>query len=403
MPDFDMRTALTIYVLINYACAYLMAATFKVSKNRFGGVGFFLLNFIFQAVGMTIALMRPAVPQFFSIILANALMICGIISFALGAATFTRRRVSRLPFALYAGFFVAAFLYFTYITPDIRIRILLFSGMLIPIFLYVAYILFKPADATYKEHCGFTATAALMFAALFLVRLYLTYTHGPVADYIKDQSPDVVINMFTTLLTVLLLYSVQHMINGRLLAELEVLSEAQAVMLVKMERLATKDHLTGAYNRRKIEEIIKYEIARHNRYNEPLCLILCDIDRFKRINDNFGHDTGDKVIVHTIDLITAHKRDTDMAGRWGGEEFIIVSPQTSIEHATAMAERLRCIIESQQPECALGKQKVTVSFGVAQYVTGSSEESFVKCADKALYRAKQRGRNSVMPSSGSCV
>ena len=398
-----MRTALTIYVLINYVCAYLMAATFKVSKNRFGGVGYFLLHFIFQAVGMTIALMRPAIPQFFSVILANTLMICGVISFTLGAAMFTRRRVSRLPFALYTGVFIAAFLYFTYITPDIQIRILLFSGMLIPIFLYVAYILFKPTDATYKEHCGFTGTAALMFAALFLVRVYVTYINGPVADYVNAQSPDAIINMFTTLLTVLLLYSVQHMINGRLLAELELLTDTQSGMLLKMEHLATKDHLTGAYNRRKIEEIIKSEISRYNRREQPLCLILCDIDNFKSINDNFGHDVGDKVITHTIDLITAHKRDTDKAGRWGGEEFIIVCPMTNIEHATAMAERLRNIIESHQPDCTQKRQKVTVSFGVAQYVTGSSVESFVKCADKALYRAKQRGRNTVMPSPGSCL
>ncbi|MFV0349652.1 MAG: GGDEF domain-containing protein [Halodesulfovibrio sp.] len=398
-----MRTALTIYVLVSYVCAYLMGATFKVSRKRFGGVGYFFLNFACQSVGMTLALMRPGIPQFFSIIVANVLMLSGIISFTFGAAKFTHRKIPRLPFILYIGIFTGAFLHFTYTTPDTQIRTMLFSAMLIPLFLYTAFILLNPADASFRQHCKFTGNAFLLFTMLFLIRLYITYTGGPIPDYINGHSPDVIVNMLTTLLTVLLLYSVQHMISSRLFVEFEALTEVQAGMLLKMERLATKDHLTGAYNRRKIEEIIRYEIARHNRYNEPLSLILCDIDHFKSINDSFGHDTGDKVIIHTIDLITAHKRDTDMAGRWGGEEFIIVSPQTNAEHATAMAERLRCVIESHQPECALGQRKVTVSFGVAQYAPGSSVEAFVKCADKALYRAKQRGRNTVVPSPGSCV
>ncbi|UZP66043.1 GGDEF domain-containing protein [Desulfovibrio mangrovi] len=394
LPAFDMRTVLVIFVLVNYICAFLMVLTVRVSQKRFDGVKYFLANFIFQSAGMTLALLRPHISPLFSVVLANALMFSGVIAFSLGAGKFTHRHISRAPHLIYTAVFLSAYCYFTYVMPDIRIRTMLFSGMLIPVFAFIAHTLLAPSDKKFAPHCIFPGISFILFTALYIFRFYYAFSGNDISNYFSTHSPDAVINILTMLLSILLMYSIQHMISSRLFAEFEQLAADQSKLLVQMEEMATKDHLTGLYNRRKIEEIIKYEIGQYNRYEIPLCLILCDIDHFKDINDSYGHDVGDTVITHTTRLLCDNKRDTDNAGRWGGEEFIIVTPHTSLEQTMVLAERFRRTIESSQPATAAG-HTVTLSFGIAQYSRGMSVEAFIKQADKALYRAKQHGRNRV--------
>ncbi|WP_167942210.1 GGDEF domain-containing protein [Desulfobaculum xiamenense] len=390
-----MRTILAILVLVNYACAGLMVLTVKVSAKRFDGVKYFLANFVLLSAGITLALFRPLIPQLFSIILANACMFAGIVAVAFGAGRFTGRDILRSPYCVYSAVFLVAYSYFTYAVPDIRVRTMLFSGMVLPIFCHIAFVFLRPSDGGHHRHCMFAGITYVLFSILYMFRFYCAFVGDDIPEYFSAHSPDAVINILTIILTIFLMYSIQHMIGRRLLAELEYFMDVQSDMLVEMKDMAIRDHLTGIYNRRKIEETLKREREQFERYGNPLSLILCDIDTFKAINDTFGHDVGDKVIVHITGLIAGHKRDADRIGRWGGEEFIIVSPQTTLEQATMMAERFRSIVESNQPECVGGERPVTISLGVAQFSSGMSVEDFVKCADEALYGAKQHGRNRV--------
>jgi diguanylate cyclase (GGDEF)-like protein/PAS domain S-box-containing protein len=158
-------------------------------------------------------------------------------------------------------------------------------------------------------------------------------------------------------------------------------------------RLATTDKLTGAYNRTKFEEIIDREIERTKRYNQPLSMILFDIDHFKKINDTYGHGAGDYVLKTIADIVRENIRKIDYFVRWGGEEFVIISSETNLEKAHALAERIRGITESYKFDTV---GKVTVSVGVTEFEEGDRGDSFIKRTDDAMYKAKEKGRNRVV-------
>jgi len=161
----------------------------------------------------------------------------------------------------------------------------------------------------------------------------------------------------------------------------------------KLEELATRDHLTNAMNRRSFAEMTTVELSRANRYRRPLSLSIFDLDHFKQVNDRFGHLVGDEVLKHISLLVKENIRATDTLVRWGGEEFIILAPETDLQSMVAFSEKLRKLIEADQPEKA---PAITASFGVAQYRWGESEDDFLNRADQALMQAKQTGRNRVV-------
>ncbi|BCO30885.1 hypothetical protein TspCOW1_09880 [Thiohalobacter sp. COW1] len=161
----------------------------------------------------------------------------------------------------------------------------------------------------------------------------------------------------------------------------------------ELEHQASHDVLTGLNNRRKFEELLLQEIERTNRYQRPFAVIMFDIDHFKRINDRHGHDVGDAVLSELAAIVREQVRDTDIPARWGGEEFIVLLPETGIEGAGRAAEGLRRRIAGT---LFTGAGRVTISLGVTQYQPGDSLDSLVKRADEALYRAKGEGRNRVV-------
>ncbi len=160
----------------------------------------------------------------------------------------------------------------------------------------------------------------------------------------------------------------------------------------KLEELSQKDHLTGVFNRRAIEDILTSEIERAHRYGRPLSVVFMDLDNFKQVNDKYGHDVGDLVLKNIAEVVQKELRNTDVFGRWGGEEFLIVMPETGVKGAVKLAERIRRAVENSsfgQPE------RITASFGVAQLEDEDTLEALVKRADEALYRAKREGKNRV--------
>jgi two-component system, cell cycle response regulator len=160
----------------------------------------------------------------------------------------------------------------------------------------------------------------------------------------------------------------------------------------ELKKLAATDQLTGAFTRLKFEELMKVEIERAKRYGDPLSLIMFDIDDFKIINDTHGHIVGDQVLRTIAGSIREYIRNVDFFVRWGGEEFMIISPGSSLDNAYALAERLRQSIEEQTFQNA---GKVTVSFGVTEFKRSDDESAFIKRADEALYTAKSKGKNRV--------
>jgi diguanylate cyclase (GGDEF)-like protein/PAS domain S-box-containing protein len=161
---------------------------------------------------------------------------------------------------------------------------------------------------------------------------------------------------------------------------------------VELERLATTDPLTGLFNRRTLMERGEQCQQNAQRYGTVYSLIIIDIDNFKLINDRFGHDRGDQVLKAVVHKIQAGLRETDTLARWGGEEFIVLSPQSTCEGAILLAERLRQRLAESTLE---GAGQVTASFGVAGYVAGDDLDTLIKRADSGLYAAKHSGRNRI--------
>lgn len=159
-----------------------------------------------------------------------------------------------------------------------------------------------------------------------------------------------------------------------------------------IEELSITDPLTQLYNRLKLEEVFKLEIQRADRYKIPFSVILLDIDHFKSVNDTYGHDIGDKTLIDVAKIIKSRSRTTDIAGRWGGEEFMLIMPQTDTNAAFEHAQKLREAIEQHHFEVVGTK---TSSFGVSSFTSGDTSKTVVKRADDALYDAKKGGRNRV--------
>ena len=155
---------------------------------------------------------------------------------------------------------------------------------------------------------------------------------------------------------------------------------------------AGTDPLTGLFNRRKFDEKLAIEILRAQRYKTPLSLILYDIDYFKLINDTHGHQVGDKVLIDLSRLVAARIRQNDVLARWGGEEFVILVPESSAKMARELAENLREAVQALIFDYSI---TVTCSFGVAEFEIGDTVETLVARADAAMYRAKMNGRNRV--------
>ncbi len=166
----------------------------------------------------------------------------------------------------------------------------------------------------------------------------------------------------------------------------------------KLHALAHKDPLTGTQNRLAFMKAIEEEIERAKRYKTPLSIIMFDIDFFKKINDTYGHGIGDEVLKKLAETIEKNLRKTDKLFRIGGEEFIIILPNTNIENAKIVAEKLRkaiCKTDFGKPG------RITISLGVTSFTKEDNEDSFLDRVDKALYMAKNNGRNRLEVIKGN--
>ncbi len=161
-----------------------------------------------------------------------------------------------------------------------------------------------------------------------------------------------------------------------------------------LEYQANHDSLTGLHNRKKFYEIFGKEVRRDARYNNYLSLLMFDIDNFKSFNDDFGHNIGDEVLRIISKIILESIREHDIAVRWGGEEFIILTPETNIKGAKIVAEKIRSTIESFKNDKI--KRQITVSCGITGFSNSDSQEDIIERADIALYKAKKLGKNNIV-------
>lgn len=212
----------------------------------------------------------------------------------------------------------------------------------------------------------------------------------PVATLIRETDTDKLMIVAAAIGTIGLLLGITYFLTWRLVLNLDMAQK-------HLKRLASTDELTGLKNRRQIMKRLDEEYQRAIRLGEPLCLIMVDLDHFKKINDTYGHPFGDLVLKCVARHMKQALRSYDVLGRIGGEEFLVVSPGTTREEAVVLAQRLRSTVGKEKIAYEDKGVKITVSCGVAFLYKGDDNvEILLKRADSALYTAKQEGRNRVV-------
>jgi two-component system cell cycle response regulator len=193
-------------------------------------------------------------------------------------------------------------------------------------------------------------------------------------------------------------------VNRELRDTITLLKEANE----KIEKMSIMDALTGCFNRGYLNKQIRMEIKRSIRYGKPFSILLADIDHFKKVNDSFGHQAGDAVLIQFVkNLHNSIRNEVDWIARYGGEEFVVVLPETTVSNARIVAEKLRIAVSSRPIDCEAEQICITSSFGVTGFdplmqTASVTLEQILKTADENLYQAKNEGRNRVVSSMLSC-
>lgn len=266
--------------------------------------------------------------------------------------------------------------------PDLHLRIVLASVQSVIWDVWYATLLLRYGQREIRMSCRLAAAVMTFDAIFFTVRIFVPMNEGAAGDIMRAGSP-VVITFIVGILTALATY----------FALLLLITER---LMVDLRRLARTDGLTGLLNRSAIITEGRSSLARCRQRQQPFALLIFDLDHFKRINDNWGHEAGDTVLRHFSAIIREGVHwPASLASRYGGEEFVLTLPGAHLPQAMEVAEWLRQTLASSPAEMGPQRIAITTSIGVAVAQSDISFEQLVVQADEALYRAKSEGRNGV--------
>lgn len=379
-PVFDIRTLVLIHVAVNIGQALVMVYLWSVQRNYPPAKDWAIGSLMF-AMGLFLFSLRNNVPIVVSEIVSNFFLLPGLMIFNFGIVKATGRKS---PFYLGVTFCTLAnvlLVCFTLVSPNPTTSALIHNFVIISLDLYVAYVCLKAKSAkgNYTFQILGVLYVILVLACSWRVaggvfKMTLSFSETlPRLFWIMMSLT--VFPMTTVLLTLHTSQRLQEEINEQ----------------------ARRDMLTGAFNRRAFEEFTNREWALAMRHGFPMSILMVDIDHFKKINDQHGHQVGDETLIQMSNAAQNVLRTNDIWCRVGGEEFVALLPNTSIEQANIVAERIRSVIEETTFSTAGGLLNVSVSIGVAERSSNQSHWSeFLATSDEALYKAKAAGRNRVV-------
>lgn len=393
MHILDVKVIMFSYNVSNVLLTIVMAYVWIQNRKRFEGISYWLIDYIFQTIGIFLMIQRGSIPDFLSLSAANILIVCGKLFFLIGLQKFLAKETAySINFLMLVVFFFLHY-FFGIVNQSFTARVVFLSIPIMIIISQALYLLILQTEKDKRHVYGTTALVCIGFLLLYGFRIFAVFCIDPAeSDFFNMEMIDAILRMSSQMLSIMMTISLILMINMRLFLEVQQLVEEKELMVQEFRRIANTDGLTGIYNRSKIEQILTVEVLRARRYKHPLSIILADVDHFKLVNDTYGHNVGDVVLTGIASLMKEHIREVDTVGRWGGEEFLIVCPETSAQGARKLAEKLRKKIEKHHFK-DLGIK--TVSMGVSQMEEEEWDEDMLKRADKNLYKAKRGGRNRV--------
>lgn len=371
-------------LMVGYSLSLLAAIVgcAAIARSRHAGRSLWWLIAALSSAftGVLLFAGQSILPPFFTIILANEAV---LISFALLHQTIAavleshRRHIAMSILLAIAQFF--GFLYFTYDSPDMRARILVRTAAIIIQVAVTASVLFRHKDPALRYPIRVVGWVMTAFSLLQISRLITTMIWAPMPDRFHPDSIQAFYAFFD--------------FNLGLGSCFAVVWLAACAQRHDLHVMATTDDLSGLMNRRAFDDRLERELQRSERGNEPLALLLIDLDHFKTINDEYGHQMGDEVIRRVSQLLYINTRGMDAVSRYGGEEFAMILKGMNLDQAESIAERLRTQIEAMAglPEHI----RVTVSIGISMRSPDDTVASLFRRSDEALYLSKRAGRNRV--------
>jgi diguanylate cyclase (GGDEF)-like protein len=378
----DLRTIAFFSALL--ALAQLIVPFFFTRlATPYRGIPYWVAGTTCSVIGFLLAAGRGIVPDFFSIVVANTLHVmtgCFIYS---SCRLFVERPLPRR--WLYGAPLVTALFmaYFTFVDNSMTVRSLYYSFIVGSLLIHCALELRHVPDPRLRFSYWFT-TGVFAIYGFFLVAvripLLLIY---PLQEMFDPHPAQLVMMIVSVMGGVLWTMGFAFIVTQRVVLELH--------------RTATHDFLTETLNRRAAQSHINEAIEQAPYLETPLSILLLDIDHFKQVNDRFGHEVGDKVLVALAGLLHRHVRGNDMVARWGGEEFLILLKNTNAPTALAVAERLIRIIAATPIMVGNAAIVCNVSIGIATTTPHHADgAALIRAADNALYHAKRNGRNRVV-------
>lgn len=393
MLDFlDLRT-LSFVAIFFGLCFGLGLMAYSSTLEKFKMASQIGLGVFFVGISHLLLSLRGYINDFVSIIIANELIIISLMLIYSGLHELCQSKLNinkNLTYILLV-FVFSSLIYYTYIEPSMMARIIIIIPCVSLLCMLCAYVLFSFKIKTNLLPSRILGTIFSITAIIELLRLALDAELSNIIDLKELNGIHTLLFFVALALIPSISFCVIWITNLKLQGELKNLSEI--------------DHLTKINNRRSLEKLAEIELSRATRNNQPLSVILCDIDHFKQINDQYGHQVGDNVLSSLSALFTKNMRKHDIVARYGGEEFLLLLPNTHIEKAMKVAEKLRMIIAKNEfTNTGTATLSVTVSLGVASNNEKSNSwDNIVKAADEALYKAKKSGRNQVFREAESLV
>ena len=323
---------------------------------------------------------RGILPEFFTVIIANLLLITGVTVLYLGSSHFYRVPADPRPWAAAIAAITGVTAWFTLVQSVYNMRLLAVAGFMAVVCAWHAALVVRRGGTSFSARF---VQLVLVLEVLVLALRAISAFSGDSADLLT-ASPIQTVYIAAYTVTLLMLTV------GFLLMAADRLRE-------ELEHIASHDPLTGILTRRALLDVCERELARCRRHGRDMSLLMLDLDHFKAINDTHGHLAGDQVILDFVARVEALLRKADNFGRFGGEEFVALLPETSLDEAMVVAERIRADVAGKlvRPGC-------TVSIGVTAATPGDTGiASVLNRADEALYRAKGEGRNCVRSTQGT--
>jgi diguanylate cyclase (GGDEF)-like protein len=384
--ELDTRT-LIVASLLTAGLMGTVSLVFASLRGTSRIIGRWGAAMLLLAAGLLGLALRGAIPDWMSIALANTMIVAALALALRALRHFFGSALRDLPgWGVTLGLF-AYLLAFAHVVPSMTARSVAIAAVIAFFMARGALLMRRQAPGHDRLSCRFTEVVLWAAAATALARAAGTFATD--ADELMQPT---VLNSAT-----FLAYAGFSMVTtlGVMWMEIETLQ-------AELVRSAQYDSLTGIYNRGTFLAECEREVSRSSRSGAAFSLAIFDLDRFKQVNDHYGHPAGDQVLKAFADVLRAGIRKHDTVGRYGGEEFALLMPQTGKDTAVRVAERIRRALEVRGISVEIGRIEVTVSAGVATYgADGEDWDTLLSAADTALYEAKGAGRNRVSPADAA--